>query len=122
MSQYCDETADVCHRETRRARKPHQCDACDREIKPGELYCRDAILYDGEWSAVTRCACCELIYQHLSQRIRKGGDWDEFCDPELNCGHDYEERWGEEPPPEIAALAFMTPEEAQERLREGSGS
>jgi hypothetical protein len=34
---------------------------------------------------------------------------DEYCDPELNCGHEYEERWKESPPPEIAALAFWLP-------------
>ena len=31
----------------------------------------------------------------------------------LNCGHEFKERWGREPPPELARLAFMTPAELQ---------
>jgi hypothetical protein len=37
----------------------------------------------------------------------------EWPDLALNCGHEFTKRWGREPPPELARLAFMTPAELQ---------
>lgn len=37
----------------------------------------------------------------------------EWPDVALNCGHEFKERWGVEPPPELARLAFLTPAEIQ---------
>jgi hypothetical protein len=37
----------------------------------------------------------------------------EWPDVALNCGHEFTKRWGREPPPELARLAFMTPAELQ---------
>lgn len=37
----------------------------------------------------------------------------EWPDVALNCGHEFKKRWGREPPPELARLAFMTPAELQ---------
>lgn len=110
MSQYGD--GDVCDISRARwvtARKPHKCDACDEPILPGHRYHKTFWVFDGELSEVKRCARCETIFVHLSDRIDRGGDYEEFCDPELNCGHDYLQRWDEEPPAEIAALAFWLP-------------
>lgn len=112
MSQYGD--GDVCvvasRKERRVARKPHKCHACREAIAPGQHYLYSFIL-DSERSVdiTRRCERCEVIYRHLVARIRKEGEWEEFCNDRLDCGHDYEERW-EEPPPEwLAALAFWRP-------------
>lgn len=56
-----------------------------------------------------RCPRCQVIYLHLEGRIRAEGDYDQFCDESLNCGHEYEERWEEAPPEWLAALAFWLP-------------
>lgn len=37
----------------------------------------------------------------------------EWPDVALNCGHEFTKRWGREPPPELARLAFMTQAELQ---------
>jgi hypothetical protein len=110
MSQYGDgDSPDVCDSEWRKARKPHDCDACGETVQPCQRYHRTSMLFDGAWSVWIRCVRCQAIFAHLSDRIRESGDHEEFCDAELNCGHDYRERWDEDPPPEIAALAFWRP-------------
>ena len=112
MSQYGDgESADVYTDEWRKARKEHWCHACAEAIVPGQRYMRVAMLFEGRWEIIVRCERCESIHAHLRGRIRKGGDPEEYCDDRLNCGHDYRERWSEDPPPEIAKLAFWMPGE-----------
>lgn len=110
MSQYGDgDYAECTNIKTRRARKPHTCDACSETIDRGHEYTHVFFVFDGSPYVYKRCARCEVIYEHLSDRIYKEGDGEEFCDEELNCGHTYEQRW-EEPPPEwLAALAFWRP-------------
>jgi hypothetical protein len=110
MSQYGDgEPVPVHETVVRTARKPHKCSACDEQIEPRQRYTRVALLFEGQWQVTNRCARCQKIYEHLSDRIAKGGDSEEYCDGELNCGHEYEERWREPPPENIAALAFWRP-------------
>ena len=91
------------------ARKEHHCRACGETIRPGDRYHKTFYIFDGNPHETKRCARCETIFDHLSGRIAKEGDCEEFCDERLACGHTYEERWREEPPPEIAALAFWLP-------------
>jgi hypothetical protein len=108
MSEYGDGDYCAVHDSTwRKARKPHNCDACGESITPGRTYHRSAWPCDGSWSVTLRCERCEAIFAHLTSRMSRA---DEYCNPELNCGHEYEERW-REPPPEIAALAFWLPGE-----------
>lgn len=112
MSEYGE--GDYCpvhDRRWRKARKEHTCDACHETIAPGQRYHRTALLYDGSWSTTNRCERCQAIFEHLSVRIKKEGSMvdDEYCNAELNCGHEYKKRWDEEPPPDIAALAFWRP-------------
>jgi len=112
MSQYGDgDNADVWDVTQRKARKPHKCDACHEPIAPGRTYTRTACLFDGSWDTWIRCERCQAIFVHLSALIAKWGEEEEFCDAALNCGHEYRERWREDPPPEIAALAFWLPGE-----------
>jgi hypothetical protein len=44
----------------RRARKPHKCDECDREIAAGEIYRYATMLYDGHWNSFYTCAHCRV--------------------------------------------------------------
>jgi hypothetical protein len=111
MSVYADDdAADVYNETIRKARKEHRCDACSGSIKPGAIYSYTAALFDGGWQTATRCGRCETIYRHLEQKMR--GNYEEYPHWHLDCGHGYRDRWDEEPPPEIAALAFLTDEEA----------
>lgn len=110
MSQSCDGAADIFRQGTRKARKPHQCDACFTEsIRPGDTYTREDVLFEGRWAHTTRCARCQLIFEHLVDMCRAHGDSDEWPDPNLDCGHEYSERWEIEPPAWLAALAFWVP-------------
>lgn len=95
-----------------RARKEHKCSACHEPIRRGDLYSYSFFVFEGDTSTVKRCARCETIYREVSARL------DRYSVPEerLNCGHTWQENFGEDPPPEIAALAFVTPAEAQGRL------
>lgn len=111
MSQYGGERADVWHERWLTARKSHRCHACGELIIAGHRYHLTKNLSDGEGYTIRRCARCQMIYAHLTTRIRKDGDRDEYCHETLDCGDSYQERWGEEPPLEIAALAFALPGE-----------
>lgn len=91
-----------------RARKEHKCCACHGTIHRGELYTYSFTIHDGHAESLRRCARCDAIYEHLCSRHTSGEAWPEWS---LHCGHGYDEVFGEEPPPEIAALAFMTAEE-----------
>lgn len=108
MSYAVDSTYDVYLEKLRRARKEHFCDACDTKILRGHRYCYVSIVWDGSARSVRRCLRCQTLHKHL----RTLGGYDVWPDEELNCGLDYEEEWGDLPP-EIAKLAFLTPEEIQ---------
>lgn len=101
----------VSYNETgRRARKAHVCDACNEPIRPGDVYTFVSIVFDGSASNVKRCARCQKIHLHLRERCAGDERWPR---ERLNCGLDYKEEWGAEPPPEIAALAFALPGEVK---------
>lgn len=91
---------------------PLRCEACERLIVPGLRFAVSDTVYEGERYKVVRCGACELIHKHLREK-----------DPErlypkekLDCKRGYQEEWGHEPPPEIQALAFVSPAEASARL------
>jgi hypothetical protein len=109
MSVSCDGRADVFQEYRRKARKRHVCDACNGAIRPGDLYNLEDVLYEGRWSHTVRCARCQLIFEHLVVMCREHGDSEEWPDPELDCGHEYRERWEVDPPAWLAALAFWVP-------------
>lgn len=112
------EPADVWDETTKRARKQHECSACHEPIERGHLYVLHKILFDGDWETVRRCLRCDVMYHALSRKLHDETDGEEAADIRLNCGHEYKKRWGEEPPPELAMLAFLTPTEAQELLKD----
>jgi hypothetical protein len=116
---YDGEPATVWNERRVRARKEHRCDACKYPILAGDTYIRDALLFDGSWDVVLRCLRCEAIYVHLEKvhaESRAKYDHEDYPDRRLGCGHTYQERWGIEPPPEIARLAFLTAGEIQKEF------
>lgn len=109
MSQSCDEEPDVYRIFQRRARKMHTCSACHGEIRKGDAYTREDVLFEREWTRTLRCGRCQIIFDHLMMMCRVHGESDEYPDPELDCGHDYRERWEVDPPEWLAGLAFWLP-------------
>lgn len=107
MSCEIDGIADVWSETAHVARKSHQCDACREPICPGDKYVAHFIIYDGDTERVKRCWRCDLIYQHLKTLPEL--IYEEQPDIRLQCGHEYKEQWGIDPPPEIAAMAFALP-------------
>lgn len=115
MSLYADEQYAVYDERFPRARKEHKCDACGDCIQRGDRYTRVGIVFDGEAYSVIRCLRCQTIHEHLRTLDKSGEMWpDEW----LDCGEEYTDHWGKEPPPEIAALAFTNGHEMQEDGRQ----
>jgi hypothetical protein len=110
MSVDFDGRNDVYEERIRRARKDHVCAACHEPIRRGDRYASTFVVYDGTASQVKRCMRCDLMFEHLCERHRGSESGPEL---ELMCGHSYQAVFDEEPPPEIARLAFFTPAEAQ---------
>jgi hypothetical protein len=109
MSQQIDGTYDVYREQLRCAAKEHTCDACSETIAKGHRYFVITWVFDRSASGVKRCLRCQAIHKHL----RSLGDSDMWPDEELNCGEEYTQHWGVEPPEHIAALAFKTQDELQ---------
>jgi hypothetical protein len=72
------------------------------------MYSRTFVLFDSDVTVYVRCIGCQTIHEHL----RTLGDGEMWPDEHLNCGEEYTDHWGHEPPELIAALAFATPAEA----------
>ena len=111
MSYYAEETYTIYEEPTLKARKEHTCDACKEPIRIGDTYTRVFLLYDGRKETIKRCTRCQAIHKHLRELSREHRDGEMWPRERLNCGQDYAEEWGGEPPPEIAALAFLLPGE-----------
>ena len=91
-----------------KARKRHECYACDEPILPGDRYKRTFQVYDHNPAHFHHCLRCWAILDWLWHVTEGYVQWD------LNCGE-----VAEDPPPHIAALAFMTRQELQELDRGG---
>ena len=102
----CDDAEGACpiwEEKTPRARKQHECMACREAIAPGQKYHRTDSMYDGHWSHWVHCTRCWSMFRAIDKRARAEGEY-LAIDPHLDCG----ERW-EDPPDEVAALAFAIP-------------
>ncbi len=118
MSYEADEYCRLYQRVIRKARKPHVCYACGRLISPRHYYCSVRIVGpDGDAETLKRCGRCETMHRHLAELGAKHNMWPA---ERLDCGRDYAEEWGEEPPGDMQALAFVTEDEAGALLK-GSG-
>lgn len=91
-----------------KARKSHTCSACKDPIAPGHQYFRVSWIFEGKAEGIKRCARCQIIHDHLKD---VAAPYDMWPAEKLNCGEEYREHWGVEPPEEIAALAFALPGE-----------
>lgn len=109
MSHSCDEYYDVYNEKTRTANKEHTCDACEETILKGHRYTVVSWVFEGSAESCKRCMKCQALHLHL-RKLEPGEMWPS---ERLDCGRDYKEHWGKDPPPEIAALAFMSQDEAQ---------
>jgi len=98
-----DEPSVDLGRKWRKARKAHVCFACHEPISPGHYYHHSVMIFDGGIDVYKHCARCWMMIEALWAET---GEAVEFG---LDCG----ETW-EDPPDDVAALAFMTPEEAQQ--------
>jgi len=88
---------------TRSRRQPSRAGVpCSTPTAPTS---RTGVLYDGSWSDLAHCGRCDRLLRAIARHI------DGPVDAEFACG----ETW-EDPPPEVAALAFVTPSEASEML------
>ncbi|HMA26007.1 MAG TPA: hypothetical protein VKO62_00110 [Solirubrobacterales bacterium] len=96
-----------------RARKPHKCCACGEPIRVGHRYERIAFKWEGEFESLLRCLRCSAMASACQERLRREDAYDEGVAYRLDCGHEWSDRFEEEPPPEVARLAFMTADEAQ---------
>lgn len=106
MSHSIDEYYSV-YRETRRkARKQRACSACAEPILPGNTYFDICAIQGREKpECLARCERCQAIHKHL-RSLEPGEMWPA---ERLDCGEEYREHWGKEPPEHIAALAFALP-------------
>jgi len=89
------------------ARKEQKCFACLETIRPGDRYHLVVQKYKyGGLFTFKHCARCWMILDAIIGAGAETVQWD------LNCGTPWEDAFG--PIPEkVAALAFLTPDEAQ---------
>lgn len=86
----------------RKARKQHKCWSCREAILPGHTYQVSAVGWDGQVTSWKHCLRCAELIELLKSRM---DSWTTDI-MDLDCG----EVW-EDPPPEVAALAFVLPGE-----------
>lgn len=82
-----------------KARKPHKCGECHREIAPGESYERHVSMYEGSASTNKTCSHCLVLADWLGDN----------CDGYLftRVIEDFEEHAGEYNRDDIRQLAAM---------------
>lgn len=126
MSVDCDggERPEVWNEKANRARIAHKCSACSETIRPGDLYHYTFYIFDGVSNTTRRCARCETLYRalvklHAKEQPEVEDVTEPGVHPELECGHTFEQVFKREPPPQLARLAFMTPDEMQLELAAG---
>lgn len=98
--------------EWRKAKKEHKCYACREIIRIGDRY-HFIAQKDDEFFTVKHCARCWTMGEAI---LEAGSDSWQY---DLACGVSWQEAFGQEPPDEIARLAFITPGEAQKELVRG---
>lgn len=67
---WCGDGPDVFEQRTIKARKPHECSECLRDIAPGEMYVRSDGLWDGTWAHFATCVRCDALAMEV---MRSGG-------------------------------------------------
>lgn len=108
MSCEADAMSQCCSTARRRARKQHECCACEIPILPGDRYVETTGVWDGQPSRFRHCLRCFAIVDALSSKSDV-----ECVQLDLRCG----DTW-DDPPPEVARLAFLTHDEIQQLATE----
>jgi hypothetical protein len=111
MSYEADEAYDVYREQQRKAIKEHTCSACKEVIRKGDSYWVITWIFDGYAGGIKRCLRCQTLHVHL-RKLDPGYMWPA---EQLDCGESYEDEWGSVPD-EIIELAFITPDEAQNKI------
>lgn len=94
------------------ARKEHVCCACGETIRKGNRYRTTACTGgDNGFEYYKHCLRCATMLDALNKTLPS----DAAIAWELNCGEDWRDTIGELPE-EVAALAFLTADEAQQKL------
>lgn len=80
--------------------------ACPDTIEPGHRYSATSQLFDGSWSDYKHCLrCWAMLNAIMAANPGSYIQWD------LGCGYSWQDTFGKDPPPEVAALAFALPGE-----------
>jgi hypothetical protein len=90
---------------TVRARRGWTCCACAEGITNGAEYRCHSSLYEGSWSYDRQCLRCHSMWWAIAT---KAGEPVAYA---LDCGTTWLEAFSEDPPLEVAALAFALPGE-----------
>lgn len=89
MCFFYDECCSVYGEETRRARKPHKCEHCRKQIEKGHRYVYAHGIFDNHAFDLKCCGACQLdrFRIHLTE-IGEGCSWSEswadMSDPEID--------------------------------------
>ena len=102
----------------RKARKEHQCDACENVVRPGHYYMRIYTVFDGRTDTIIRCGACERTHVHLVDKCREM-DTNMWPSERLDCGESYKDHWACDPPAEIAVLPFLSSSNVGQLLAPG---
>ena len=74
----------VLHSARPRARKPHHCDSCQRQIDPGETYLRQDNVFEDQRYTYKLCWICEYVYGALEKADPATAQWSDEGLPELS--------------------------------------
>lgn len=79
----------------RTARVAHICDFCDLQIKPGEIYRRDAVKDGGLFYTWTTDEACAALMEHVRREVDVGSAYDyaEMAIDEPGCPEIVRARW-----------------------------
>ena len=100
---HAHESADMYRIEHRHARVAHACTACGETIGRGMGYTSIFFVQDREPGTSKQCARCRAIWLAIA------GVTSEPILFDLDCEHSWRDTFGEDEPPDVAALAFMLP-------------
>lgn len=116
MSHGIDSSYAAYEETCRRAKKEHRCSACSAAIQPGHRYFYVFTIWEGSHRTYKRCVRCQRMHEALRAICLKETFGEEWPNEALDCGHEFKERWGHDPPEWLARLAFLTDDEAQKEL------
>mgnify|MGYP001559210273 CR=1 FL=1 len=109
MCEEADESWDVFDERRVRARKQHTCVACTDPIEPGHVYFKTFTVFEGLVGGWKHCVRCNIMYRRLLTEL----PFSAWVDEKLNCGTSWNSAMGQDPPEDVARLAFVTAAEAQ---------